>query len=51
MQSKDAYYADGRGYLLTWAIVEGVIAVIESWVYREMPCEGTGCQCDRGSRD
>jgi hypothetical protein len=29
---------------------EGLIAVIEAWIYREMPREGWECVCDRGSR-
>ena len=50
MQSKLDTPADRSQYLLTWSIVEGVISIIEAWIYREMPREGWECNCDRGER-
>lgn len=29
---------------------EGIIAIIEAWIYREMPREGWECVCDRTTR-
>jgi hypothetical protein len=50
MQSKYDSVPDRSQLLLSWSIFEGVIAVIEAWVYREMPREGWQCSCDRGTR-
>lgn len=37
--------------IVTWAMFEGLIAIIEAWFYREMPSEGWECRCDRDPRD
>jgi hypothetical protein len=50
MQSKHDPPTERPQYILTWSIIEGVISIIEAWLYREMPSEGWECHCDRGTR-
>ena len=50
MQSTLGDSSGANRALVTWAMFEGIIDIIEAWIYREMPREGWECLCDGSSR-